>query len=152
MDHYVVHVTYAPLPSIKELENDFGTGNVSVMYDGRPWTKHASCAGIDETPGERVMFLKCFNRVIGSEEAIAEMAEIGYRPATHLEALTFAKVFPRLQLMHCIFALGSSATERGYRFVAALGSDPYATRRILGERLFDEVTYNPTRRFLFVRT
>ena len=69
----LVPVAYAAFPSFAELEKEFGKGNVSDLFDGRAFQKHASCMDIDETPGDRIFLVKHFNREIKSEDAIAEM-------------------------------------------------------------------------------
>jgi hypothetical protein len=153
-DHYRVPVSYEML-SRTELGGEFsGEGSVSVLFDGRPWKKHAACVGIDETPGNRVFFVKHFNRVFNNEreieDAIAEMGRQGYRPATHHEAIAFAKTHPEPQWQFWIVALGSFAlcVTGGYRYVAVLGAD--GGRRLLTGFWFDD-RWSSDYRFLFVR-
>ena len=102
-DHYRVSVTYAYIPSIDELKKKWGKDNVSVIFDGRPFTLHASCAGMSRVPGEKVFYLHDARRDWESEELIAwgleqrnEVAPNGYRPATEEETYEFAEAHPEL--------------------------------------------------------
>ena len=147
-DEYLVHVTYAPLPSFSELEQEFGEGNVSNIFDGRPFQKHSSCENIDETPGDKVFLLKHFGRETQSEDNIAEMDKLGYRPATHIEAYAFQKKHPELQRKFWIVALGSFAMGDGGRYVAVLRGG--SGRRIFVSCWFGS-GWGSGRRFLFVR-
>ncbi len=148
-DHCRAYVDYAPLRSRSELEKDFsGEGSVSVVFDGRPWEKHDKCEGMDETPGERDFFVKHFNRGIESEDAIVEMDKQGYRPATHLEAIAFAKAHPEFQRQFWIVALGSFALLDDRRRVAVLGAG--GGRRVLDGGWFGG-GWRAGGRFLFVR-
>lgn len=147
-NEYLVPVAYSALPSFAQLEKEFGEGNVSNLFDGRPFEKHASCAGIPEAPGNKVFLVKHFNREIKSEAAIAEMDKLGYRPATHLEAYAFQQVNPELQRQFWIIALGSFALHDGDRCVTMLNGGSH--ERIFGSRWFDNVWYSGIR-FLFVR-
>ena len=56
-DHYRVTISYSPMPSMDELKKEWGKDNVSVIFDGRPFSFHASCVGMDRVPGERVFYL-----------------------------------------------------------------------------------------------
>ncbi|MEK7545923.1 MAG: hypothetical protein AAB554_02490 [Patescibacteria group bacterium] len=149
LDHYRVTITYAPLPPMRQLEEEFSKGGVSSLFDGREWKKHASCVDMDETPGEKVFLTKDFGRSMDDEEAIAWGQKNGYRPATHKEAYEFAKAHPELQLQFWIVACGSSALgDVGLRYVAVLCADD-------GRRLLDgfpvDGRWIASRRFLFVR-
>lgn len=147
-DHYRVSVSYDPLSPFSELEKEFGKNNVSSLFDGRSWKRHASCVNMNETSGERVMLVKHFAKPMTSEEAIAWGEENGYRPAIHLEAIEFVRAYPHLQRTFWIVALGSFAMCDGYRYVAVLdGNDE---RRILDSCWFDYRWY-VCYRFLFVR-
>ncbi len=149
-DHYLVPVDYAPIPAIAELEKEFSVRGVSPIFDGRPWLKHASCAEMNETPGERVMFLKRFGKLVTNEEAIAAGMKNGYRPATHHEALAFARAHPALQQQFWIVAPGSFAVKGGdCRFVTVL--DCHDGRRVLDDGWY-ETGWSAGGRFLFVRT
>ncbi len=147
-NEYLVPVTYAPLPPFSELEQEFGKGNVSNIFDGRPFQKHSSCENIDETPGDKVFLLKHFGRETRSEDNIAEMDKLGYRPATHIEAYAFQKKHPELQRKFWIVALGSFAMFGGDRCVAVLNGG--SGRRVFGDRWFGR-GWCSSGRFLFVR-
>lgn len=145
---YRVPVDYAPLPGQKELEREFfGDGSVSVIFDGRPFQKHASCVNMDETSGDRIMFVKHFDRKIESEQAIAEMDVQGYRPATEKEARAFAKAYPELLREVWIVALGSLAADDSNQCVAVLCGA--SGRRSFGGDWFDR-KWARTYHFLFV--
>ena len=144
---YLIPVTYT-LPSKADLEKEYGKGNVSDLFDGRPFQKHASCEGMDETPGDKVFLVKHFGRETESEANIAEMDKLGYRPATHLEAYAFAKAQPELQRQFWIVALGSFAVLVDDRYVAMLRS--VSSGRIFGLSWFVS-RWNSDYRFLFVR-
>lgn len=123
-NHYRVHVTYAPLPSFVELKREFGEDNVSVIFDGRPWELHSSCAGMKKTPGDKTFLVKDFGREWKSEEAIAwgrdqrtQVAPDGYRPATHDEEYEFHEAHPELL---DLIALGSFAMDGDGRYVAVV--------------------------------
>lgn len=147
-DHYLVPLSYDPLPSLSELEKEFGKGNVSSVFDGRAWHKHPSCAKMDVTPGKRVMFVKHFAKRMTSEQAIAWGEEHGYRPGIEKEALALARANPDLQTKFWIVALGSFAVSGDSRCVAMLfGSDG---GRILDGSWFDG-EWSGDYRFLFVR-
>lgn len=145
---YRAFVSYAPLPSKAQLEAEFGKGNVSDIFDGRPFEKLASCLNMDETPEVKDFLVKCFGRETQSEDNIAEMDALGYRPATHIEAYEFQKVYPELQHQFWIVALGSFAKFDGRRFVAVLNADGF--RRIFGSYWFGR-RWGARGRFLFVR-
>jgi hypothetical protein len=68
---------------------------------------------MDQTPGERVMLVKCFNRQIAPEDAIIEMDKLGYRPAIYLEAYAFAKVNSELLRLFHICVSGSYVLGEG---------------------------------------
>lgn len=146
---YLVPVSYDMLRDKVKLEAEFSEGGVSELFYGNyEWQNHSSCAEMDQTPGNRVMLLKCFERDTTSEDAIAEMDKLGYRPATHLEAYAFAKASPDLQRRFWIVALGSSAVFGDFQYVAVLHSD--SGRRVLGCDWFG-LEWGSGGRFLFVR-
>lgn len=147
-DHYLVPVTYAALPSFADLEREYGKDNVSDLFDGRPFQKHASCEGMDETPGDRVFLVKHFGRNTTSEANIAEMDKLGYRPATHLEAYAFAKAQPELQRQFWIVALGSFVLGEDGRCVALMNGD---SGRRLSSSYWSPRRWGSDFRFLFVR-
>jgi len=147
-NEFLVPVSYTPLPSFSKLEHEFGQGNVSNIFDGRPFQKHSSCVNIDETSGNKIFLVKHFGRETESEDNIAEMDKLGYRPATQIEAHAFQKKNPDLQCQFYIVALGSFAVGGGGRFVAVLGSR--SGRRVFGNDWFDD-GWDAGGRFLFVR-
>jgi len=114
-NRYRVHVSYAKLPVMEELEKRFsGKDNVSSLFDGRPWERHSSCAKIDETPGEREFFVasvptQFFSQRIDTirDALAAHFGGLGYRFAIETEAVTFADAQPGLQHQNWIYALGS---------------------------------------------
>lgn len=157
-DHYLVHISYAPVPSRSELEKEYsGKDSVSVIFDGRAWELHESCQGMDETPGDRAFWVAAppSEMLDDSEKIIAwaaaqksDFAPKGYRPATHQEEIEFARKHSDLQRKYWIVALGSSAMDGGRRRVAVLRSD--SGWRILNGHWFDDRRYSGLR-FLLVR-
>lgn len=149
-NEYLVPVAYDMPRNKGTLEGEFSKDGVSELFYGNyEWKNHSSCAEIDQTPGEHIMLVKHFNRAIESEDAIAEMDKLGYRPATHLEAYAFAKANPELQRQFWIVALGSSTVCDGDRFVAVL--DGCSGRRVLDGLWFDD-EWDSDRWFLFIRS
>lgn len=137
------------MPSYSDLQKQFNY--VSDLFrDDVVWKTHPSLE--DQEPLRFAsldrMELIHFNRSIESEEVIKEMAEKGYRPATHLELIAWAEKNPYEQKKHCIVALGSSTMFDDYEFVAMLGSD--SDRRVLGSVWFVD-GWDSDLRFLFVR-
>ena len=137
-DHYRLCATYAPMPSLSNLKKEFGEDNVSVMFDGRPFTLHASCADMDRTPGDRIVYCCKVGYNWRREEQIAwglkqrsAIAPNGYRTATAEEAYEFYRAQPKLRNY---VALGSSALLDSRRSCAVLwsgnGSAVFAGRRV----------------------
>ncbi len=146
---YRVPVRYEMPCDKAALEAEFSKNGVSDLFYGNyEWRPHSSCAQIDQTPGERIMLVKHFGRDTTSEENIAEMDRLGYRPATDLEAYAFAKANPELQRQFSIVALGSFAIYGTYRCVAVLGND--SDGRYLRVCWFS-FRWDRGSRFLFVR-
>jgi len=148
---YRVPVAYDMPHNKGALESEFSKDGVSELFYGNyEWKNHSSCAEIDQTPGERIMLVKHFNRAIESEDAIAEMDKLGYRPAIHLELYAFAKANPELQRHICIFALGSFVEDGNLCFSAELnggaGGRWLNAREVTGGRRWGSLD-----RFLFVR-
>lgn len=130
-DEYRVRVDYNMPRDMSVLEAEFSKEGVSNLFTRNyTWQPHSSRALIDQTPGERIMLVKHFNRKIWYPEACAEMDELGYLAATHLEAYAFAKTVPELQRQFIIVALGSSTASGDSRYVAMLGGN--SVRRTLG--------------------
>lgn len=125
---YRVHVSYT-IPHLDKLIQEFGTEEGLGIFDGRRFFRYSS---VDEVPGVKIFCVVQFERPFSSEDAIAEMAKRGYRPASHLElyawhafqcttALSFA---PSVMV-----AIGSSATVGGNsRAVAALQQNRIGSR------------------------
>ena len=148
-NEYLVPVGYDMPRDKGKLESEFSKDGVSELFYGNyEWQPHSLCADADQTPGNRVMLLKHYERKTTTKSSIAEMDKLGYRPATHLEAYAFAKANPELQRQFWIVALGSSTMRGGDRYVAVLDSD--SGRRILGNFWFDS-GWDAGDRFLFVR-
>lgn len=150
-NHYRVHVTYAPLPSINALKKEWGKDNVSVIFDGRPFNFHASCVGMDRTPGVRTFYVHDAGGDWESEEQIAwglaqrnAVAPNGYRPATHEEFYEFTMAHPELL---DFVGLSSFALDGGFRCVARVWQ--YGRQRVLGSGWFD-CGWNRSSRVLFV--
>jgi hypothetical protein len=146
---YHVFVDYQMPRDKDELEAEFSNDGVSELFYGNyEWQLHSSCQGIDQAPGEREFLVKHFDRPIESDEAIAEMDKLGYRPATHLEAYAFAKANPELQRQFWIVALGSFTVCGGGRGVVVLVSG--SGGRVLSGGWFGD-RWGAGGRFLFVR-
>ncbi|MFA5936248.1 MAG: hypothetical protein WC787_05365 [Patescibacteria group bacterium] len=145
---YLVPVDYTALPSFTELEKEFGKGNVSNLFDGRSFQKHASCANLEESHSDKIFLVKHFNREVELEDAIAEMDKLGYRPATHIEGYAFQKANPELQRQFWIVAPGSFAPLGGGPCVAVLHG--LGSMRVAGCSWFDN-KWRSDFRFLFVR-
>ncbi len=150
-DHYRVRVTYAPMPSMAALKKEWGKDNVSVIFDGRQFSFHASCVGMDRTPGERTFYIHDAGGDWDSEEQIAwgakqrsATAPNGYRPATHEETYEFAKAYPELV---DFVGLGSFAVGVGFRRVAHVWQGD--GERIFGRGWFGDRWYR-RRRVLLV--
>lgn len=134
-NHHCVRVTYAPMPSMDDLKKEWGKDNVSVIFGGRPFTLHASCVGMDRTPGEKVFCLH--DTGIDDWESEAEIgkalerrdqfASNGRRPATEEETYEFAMAHPELA---DFVGLGSFAMHGGYRLVAGVWQR--GSQRVLG--------------------
>ncbi len=114
-DSYRLHVTYAPLSGIAALEPKFsGKDSVCVLFDGRKWERHSSCAVIDQTPGERDFIVAEMpgqflnKRISNSRDDLAVyFGAKGFRFAIETEAVEFADAQPELQRKNPIYALGS---------------------------------------------
>ncbi len=149
-DHYRVMLFRNPLPSFEELKTEFGKGNVSDIFDGRPFELHSSCADMDLTPGDRIFYLHSAGRAWRREERITwgikqrnAVAPHGYRPATPEEAYEFYKTHTELV---GYVALGSSAMIGDSECCATFwGNDG---RRILG--CWINYMFSPNVRILFV--
>lgn len=99
-NHYRIHVTYAPLPSLEELKQEWGEDRISTSFDGRQFQLHESCIDMDSTPGDRVFYiadnLSMHGCIDWGLKQRSRVAPRGYRPATHIEVYEFAKAHPEL--------------------------------------------------------
>lgn len=151
---YFIPVSYEPMPSVKELEKEFGRGSVSRIFDGRPFTKHPSCEGMDESSGIRIMCIKRFDVWTEPEEVIQAMAranrvERSYHPGTEKELLEFSRAYPDFQKGKVISSHGSFAEDDDDdRRVAVLNSE--FEPRLLCDEEFD-AWLRPRHESLFVR-
>ncbi|MFZ2804131.1 MAG: hypothetical protein WA001_02830 [Patescibacteria group bacterium] len=148
-----VFVDYKLPTDLETLEAEFSKDGVAEELYEISWKLDPSCAEIDQTPGNRVMLLKCFKRDTTPEENITEMGKLGFHPAIHLEAYAFAKANPDLQLQYEIVALGSYGLYiDGYTHLVVLDSD--SGQRIFctqwAEYLYGYQGYSELQ-FLFVR-
>lgn len=154
-NQYRVRLSYS-LPAEDELRKRFDEVINGFLFDGsQNWERHASCVGMDETPGDKTFLLKCFGEIMKSEDIIAWGLGHGYRPATHIEAIEFAEAYPEVQLEAPVFliALGSFTTHHDYKWsgdrkIVVLSQLQGA--RVLGTYGFDD-GFNDDDRFLFVR-
>lgn len=147
-NHYRVYITYAPLPSLDELKKKWGEHFVSDIFDGRPFTLHASCVGMDSTPGEKIFYLHDVGDDWESEEQIAwgekqcsAIAPNGYRPATEQETYEFAKAHPEIV---DFVGLGSFAMDGNDRCVADVWQS-MVDQRILDHDSFDDGLHQASR-------
>ncbi len=134
-NHYRMHVTYEPMPSLERLRATWGS-HVSDVFDGRPFTLHASCAGMSTHPGTRTFYLRRPYRSWTDDELIVwaasqrtKVAPNGYRPAIHTELYEFAVAYPWLVDFACP---GSSVIEYGERVVVGVTQYRTVDGRILG--------------------
>ena len=141
-DEYLVSVDYGPLSSKNLLEQEFA--GVADSFDGRPFEKHPSCRGMDESNGIRFMKLFRFDEEIESEGAIARADKEGYRPATEKEVCAFSKAYPELV---DYVGLGAFVVYDGSRGVANVWQS--GAQRFLG--LWFGSGWNHRARALFVR-
>ena len=145
----VAYVNYGIPVNRETMEALFSKGGVSELFHGDyKWKSHPSCAEVGKSPVDQVFRLEHFNRRILSGEAIAEMDKQGYRPATHLELIVWAKAYPEAQLQFYVVALGSSALGDVHQCVAMLVSR--GSQRLLHGGWFVN-TWRSASRFLFVR-
>lgn len=150
-NHYRAFVDYAPPPPMSELEVAFsGKGSVSNIFNGRRWRRHPSCTDINETPGERIFFVKQFDRITEEEAGVTEMKKQGYHPAIHLEAIAFARAFPELQQKSWIYAFGSAIAGGGPRCITVLRLRN-GKRNLRGSYFYRDNKLEAQVPFLFVR-
>lgn len=145
-DHFRVTVDGSPLPSSHDLRTKYFDDVSPLFSGGRPWVYHTSCRGL--IPGECDFFVKRFVSVHRSDDVIVWGDENGYRPATHIEAVVFARALQILQWKHYIIALGSTTGINGSLYVAVLNS--LFGKRVLGDTRYQNF-WRPWYEFLFVR-
>lgn len=143
--HLRVMVDGSPLPSLADLNTKYFDW-APILFDDRKWTYHKSCQNLQ--PGERDFLVKYFGNAVTSDEVFAWAEVSSYRPATHLEAISFSGAHPGLQRNIWIVALGSSAMLDGYSCVAVLCGT--SSGRALSAGLLGS-SWGPVNRFLLVR-
>jgi hypothetical protein len=144
---YEAYVIDAVL-SMSDLEKDYGRGNVAPWFNIKEWMPHKSCGKIKRPPSKRPFGLFHFGRSIRSQAAIVEADQLGWRPATHKEAVAFAKAYRGLQRKFWIVALGSLIKLDGRKGVCVLdGSRFYRTLHVG----WYHNEWSADCRFLFVR-
>lgn len=117
-NHYRVDVSYAPMPYFDELERYFGQGNVSHLFDGRPWKLHPPCVEMSRRPGYRIFYIHDVDDYWMRRDQIdwgiaqrTSVAPRGYRSTTHDEVYEFCRIHPELT---DLVALGSTALYDGH--------------------------------------
>lgn len=148
-DHYLVPCRYDKFPSINDLNKTF-VGNVSDLFYGRLWRKHALRVRSDEQPGNRMMVLKHFKQQMESEDVIAWGLDNNLVPAMgHSEGLDFQVANPDLQFEFPIVSLGSFVVDDSFsRHVAVLHAR-YDKHPSLCADWFD-LGWHASNRFLFL--
>ncbi|QQR60353.1 hypothetical protein IPH19_02965 [Candidatus Uhrbacteria bacterium] len=148
-DHYRITVTSTAIPAYAGLIANYGDGVSRVWCEGDYKLElHESLRELEPTTGDKVVFIKKFDRHTSSEEAIEWGKSHGYRPAFPCEREAFSKANPDIQRKFWIVDLGSFLVDDGGRYVPVLcGSDG---GRDLGRYLFGN-EWHADVRFLFVR-
>lgn len=118
------------MPSYSDLKTKFDYVS-DIFKDDVKWEYSVPREEIDLDR----MQLVHFNRLLSSEEAIKEMDDKGYRPATHEELIAWAEKNPEEQRKYPIIAFGSSALDGDLRFFALVWSN--GGRRLLDRSWFD---------------
>jgi hypothetical protein len=150
---FVVPVGYDMPSDRTALEAVFSKGGISEVFCNRhPWEFHPSCAGINQTPGDRIMRIECLKRCVSFGEGwdgfIADMDRQGYRPAIHHEGFAVTKNRPDIQRRTPLFILGSSCQGMFGKEIMWLTTE--AGELVLMSRSFDD-NLGPGAHFLFVR-
>lgn len=116
-------LTYAPVPPKVHLERVFGGGSkisrVSDAYDGRPWTRHASCECIQNpSPGERlwreIVLAPAPQRFLGIamvdclDDIASSFGEDDLRFAIVSELVEIGEYRPEIYRHNFVHALGST--------------------------------------------
>lgn len=122
------HIRLSVTPALPPPDILFGAfaGVDALFRPEREWRVPETWRASSALAGERVFFLKRFERAMQPSRVVAWAAENGYRPATHLEAIAFALERPDLVLkaaadgLGWVMALGSSISDRGHPHAAIL--------------------------------
>ncbi|MDO8467243.1 MAG: hypothetical protein Q7S83_03850 [bacterium] len=113
---------------IKQVKSDWTNSDITERHFPRPSIPR----GISKK-AEVALELIHFNRSISSDDAIAELKRLGYRPATIWELLVFGMTYPEKQREFPIVALGSVWRRwGGCRGVAYLWSSAVGRYLFLG--------------------
>jgi hypothetical protein len=147
-DHYRITVASTATPTYGDLESAYDW--VSDLWNESKYALelHESLREITPSTGDKVVFVKKFDRATASEKAIAWGKGHGYRLAFPAEREAFAKANPDLQRKFWIVDLGSFALRGGLRRVPVLYEGDGGRR--LGDVWFDG-GWGADGRFLFVR-
>ncbi|QQR60351.1 hypothetical protein IPH19_02955 [Candidatus Uhrbacteria bacterium] len=148
-DHYRITVTSTTNPAFADLKLAYDW--VSDVWNESEYMLelHKSLREITPSVGDKVVFLKKFDRASTSEQAIEWAKGNGYRLAFPAEREAFSKANPGLQRKFWIVDLGSFIDSGGNRrYVPVLSGR--GDERGLGNRWF-ELEWDADRRFLFVR-
>jgi len=115
---------------VKEGDYDWSNGNVTSKNFPQP---------LNQKQEDREVVLFHFGKQMTSEQVVAEMDKVGYRPGTVHEILGLGIARPDLQREFPIIALGSTCVLDGNRPVAYLYR--YADKRYLRLYWFDRDWY-----------
>lgn len=147
--YYRITVQSIDLPTYADLIANYGEGNVSDVWEKSKYKLklHKSLRKVTPSTGDKIVFVKKFDRAITSEKVIEWGKNNGYRLAFPAEREAFSKANPDLQRKFWIVDLGSFLDGNTNRHIPILcGSD---NERILDFDLFD-IEYGADDRFLFV--
>ncbi len=123
--HYSVFMVYGKYPT-----------QAIPVFTGRAWRLAASCLRMNRSSGDRIFYVKEFDDIWTSEEAIdwgrrtrSWNAPLGYRCATHEEGFVFQKACPEFEQM---VALGSYTLHAGARYAFRAEIDVQGNRVLRG--------------------
>jgi len=145
-DVFRVAVTYTA-PTFEALEAHF-TGYVNPDFRTAQFEPIERLKDVVFENGVVNFVLVHLGRNASTDDVLAELDRLGYRPATFCELIAFALAHPGEQLKYPIAALGSFALLHHDRYVACL--DRNDDRRGLGLNWVDD-DWNDDVRFLAVR-
>jgi hypothetical protein len=112
------------------IEVDYGGSITELIHAGQYDWPHADfsnahlCSDVSESFAAVVCKLVKFDRCVSSDQAVRGTSQVGLRPATTIELLTFGARYPMEQLKCTIVALGSSSRKSDCRdvpFLFAIG-------------------------------